>query len=404
MFAYRIVAHVDMDAFFASIEQRDRPELRGRPVVVGALPGERGVVAAASYEARAYGIRSAMPIAEAVRRCPHAVFLRPNFSKYDTLSRRVMRLLQTFTPVVEPVSVDEAFCDLTGCPVLRAGWRKAGDVIRRAIREAFDLPCTVGVGPNKFCARLATELAKPDAVGVIRPQDLPQGIAHLSVRYLWGVGPKTQVILQGAGVRTFGDVQARTLAQMRALLGAHGERLWRLARGEDDEPVTPVRVVKSVSHETTFGQDTVDMAEIEGALRELAEGLARRLRARGWEAAEVCLKLRTAPFTTRTCRHRLSRPTASGGVLFTAARTLVDRLWDRSEPVRLVGIQATRLQPASYGQCLLFDDHEARLRRIGELADRVNRRYGRRVMRTAGELGGEARQNRWLRPEREERL
>jgi DNA polymerase-4 len=241
-------------------------------------------------------------------------------------------------------------------------------------------------------------------VGVIRPQDLPQGIAHLPVRYLWGAGPKTQAILQGAGLCTFGDVQARTLAQMRALLGAHGERLWRIARGEDDEPVTPVRVVKSVSHETTFERDTVDMAEIEGALRELAEDLARRLRARGWEAAEVVLKLRTAPFTTRTRRQRLSRPTASGGVLFTAARTLVDRVWDRSEPVRLVGIQATHLQPASFGQCLLFEDYEARLRRIGELADRVNRRYGRRVMRTAGELGGEARQSRWLRPEREERL
>lgn len=404
MFASRVIAHVDMDAFFASIEQRDRPELRGRPVVVGALPGERGVVAAASYEARAYGIRSAMPIAEAIRRCPHAVFLRPNFSKYDAVSRQVMRLLETFTPVVEPVSVDEAFCDLTDCPILRQGWKEAGEAIRRAVHEALRLPCTVGVGPNKFCAKLATELAKPGAVGVIRPQDLPQGIAHLPVRYLWGAGPKTLAILERAGLQTFGDIQARSLPQMRALLGVYGERLWRTARGEDDAPVTCVRMVKSVSHELTFDQDTTEVARIEAALRELAEDLAWRLRARGWEAAEVVLKLRTASFVTRTRRQRLSRPTASGGVLFTAARTLVDRLWDQREPVRLVGIQATRLRPASSGQCPLFEDHEARLRRIGELADRVNRRYGRQVVRTAGQLGGEVRQNRWLRPEREERL
>lgn len=403
MFASRWIALVDMDAFFASVEQRDRPDLRGKPVVVGARPGQRGVVAAASYEARRFGIRSAMPIAEAVRRCPDAVYLPPSGDKYGEVSAQLMRLLESFTPLVEPVSVDEAFCDITGCDHLWGSPRATGRAMRDAIRAQLDLPATVGVAPNKFLAKLAAELAKPDGLRVFAPEEIPDALAGLPVRYLWGAGPKSQETLERYGLRTFGDVQRKSLAGMRSLFGAAGAHFWRLARGEDDRSVDVVRATKSVGHETTLARDVADRDTLEAILLDLAEGVAARLRGHGWRAAGVTVKIRLHDFTTRTRACRLEPATAAGLSLFAAAKTLLARGWDGRTPIRLLGVQATGLAGLEERQTSLFGDREERLRRLGDAVDRINERFGERTIRQGRQTARDEKQQ-WIRPKRETKI
>src|SRR2546426_4527197 len=261
----RCIVHVDMDAFYAAIEARDNPHYRGLPVVVGAAPGGRGVVAAASYEARRYGIRSAMPVGEAFARCPHAVFLPVDMAKYRAVSTQLFELLDTFTPQVEPVSIDEAFLDLTACPPPgqpaappdATGKTPLGIArgIKARIGETLRLPASVGVAPNKFLAQLASALAKPDGLRAIQARDAMEGLAPLPVTVLWGVGPHTQERLHAIGVRTVGDLQQTPTSALRASLGFATESLAQLSRGIDDRPVAVSRETKSVGRESTFDHD-----------------------------------------------------------------------------------------------------------------------------------------------------
>ncbi len=412
----RIIAHVDMDAFYAAIEVRDHPEYRGRPVVVGAGPHARGVVAAASYEARRYGVHSAMPSRRAFALCPGAVFLPPDMERYRAESERLFELLETFTPQIEPVSVDEAFLDLTGCPV-PAGGRWAcghlwpapqaqgqgcpdgaddgagqaepglvfGHAIRQRIHGRLGLPASVGVAPNKFLAKVASELAKPDGVRRITPDAVQAVLDPLPVDALWGVGPETRARLQARGIATIGGLRRVPVSTLRAILGFAAERLAALSRGDDDRPVDPGGEAKSIGREVTFDHDTRDRELLVRTLRTACEDVARRLRADGIAGRVVTLKVRFEPFETLTRRLTLPAATDHGGRI---ARAVTD-LWRRLEPlprrVRLVGVTVSGLERPAAAQIGLFGGAGGAGGRdpgpVDRVVDAINDRFG------AGTLG-----------------
>ncbi|HKV46161.1 MAG TPA: DNA polymerase IV [bacterium] len=385
----RLIVHVDMDAFYASIEVRDNPHYRGLPVVVGGAPGGRGVVAAASYEARRYGIKSAMPSREAFARCPQALFLSMDMAKYRGVSDQLFELLDTFTPRVERVSIDEAFLDLTGCPAL--GGEEADPTgaplavartIKTRIGEALRLPLSVGAAPNKFLAKLAAELAKPDGARAIRMEEAEAVLAPLPVIVLWGVGAQTRQRLGAIGIHTVGDLQRTPTSVLRASLGMVAEHLARLSRGIDDRQVEVSRETKSVGRETTFEEDTVNRERLDRTLGMLAEDVGRALRGEGLGGRTVTLKVRYDNFQTLTRNLTLPSPTQSGAVVHRAALGLLDRLGPLPRAVRLIGVTVSALSRADLAQVSLFDEdgHHAQ---IDEVVDAINERFGEGTVRQA---------------------
>jgi len=370
----RAVLHVDMDAFYASVEQRDRPELRGLPVVVGGPKDARGVVSAASYEARAFGVRSAMPLRTAARLCPRAVFVPVRMDRYLEVSRGVFAILDRFSPLVEALSVDEAFLDLTGCERLLGGPVAAARAIRDAVRAECGLTCSVGVAPNKFVAKIASDLEKPDALVVVPPGAVTAFLAPLPVERMWGVGPRGGGTLRAIGIRTFADLAAADPARLRRAVGAHAGALAALARGSDARPVVPDSSRKSVGAETTFPEDVSDPDALRETLVLLADRVGTRLRRDGLDARCVTLKVRYAPFRTITRRATLEAPASSTGALLGAAwRLFRERTPGAREPVRLLGIAASDF----LAQPLLFAPREeARARRVDDAVDAVRRRFG----------------------------
>ncbi len=394
--ASRVIAHVDMDAFYAAIEVRDHPEYRGLPVVVGAPPNARGVVAAASYEARRYGIHSAMPSRTARARCPHAIFLPVDMDRYRAVSAQVFEILEAFTPRIEPVSIDEAFLDLTGCPVPPSGPAAEGGsappaidggdpglaiarAIRARIRAALRLPVSIGVAPNKFLAKLASELAKPDGLRRIGAEEVPAVLDPLSVTYLWGVGEKTRRSLGAMGIATIGALRRTPASVLRASLGFAAEHLAALSRGIDDRPVEPGTEAKSIGRETTFERDTSDPEVLARTLASLAEAVARRLREEGLLGRTVTLKVRDAGFRTITRRRALSLPTDAGEDLYRAAEWMWRRTGRRARPIRLLGLSVSGLGRAA--QIDLFGG--ARRARVDRVMDAINTRFGDGAMRPA---------------------
>jgi DNA polymerase-4 len=387
----RLIVHVDMDAFYASIEVRDNVQYQGLPVVVGGAPGGRGVVAAASYAARHYGIRSAMPVGEALARCPHAIFLPVDMAKYRAVSAQLFELLETFTPRIEPVSIDEAFLDLTGCPLpspagedgtlLLAGAR----AIKARIGETLRLPVSVGGAPNKFLAKLASELAKPDGLREIRAEHAKEVLAPLPVTVLWGVGAQTHQRLRGLGIHTVGDLEGTPPSVLRAALGFAAEQFAQLSRGIDDRPVETSRETKSIGRETTFDQDTADRDVLVRTLGGLAEDVAHSLRAEGVRGKTVTLKLRYSNFHTLTRNLTLPTSTNSGAAVLRAACGLLDRLGTLSRPVRLIGVSVSGLGRADLTQVSLFGDEEAQVR-VDQVTDAINERFGEGTVRRAREV------------------
>ncbi len=377
--APRVILHADMDAFFASVEQLDHPELRGRPVIVGAPPDRRGVVAAASYEARAFGVRSAMPSREAGRRCPHGVFRPPRMERYAEVSRRVFEIFVRFTPLVEPLSIDEAVLDVTGAQHLFGDGPQIARRIKAAVREELGLTVTIGVAPNRFLAKLASELGKPDGLVVVPdgPEAIRAWLAPLPVARLWGVGATTEQRLRTCGIATIGDVQRAPVERLSSLLGAP-TALWlrALAEGRDDRPVGETSPEQSLSRERTFPHDVRERAAVEHALMELVADVGRRLREGGWYAGTARLKIRYAPFRTITRQCPLRPPACDDFTLRAAARQLW-RAENAGGAVRLVGFGVTRLTRTP-GEPLLFDDLDARrrLERLSRVVDELNRRYG----------------------------
>jgi DNA polymerase IV len=384
----RVIAHVDMDAFYAAIEVRDNPQYKGLPVIIGAAPHRRGVVTSASYEARRYGIRAAMPSREAGARCPHAVFLPGDMEKYRAVSAQLFDLLDTFTPQVESVSIDEAFLDLTGCPP-QGGSEAVLDrplafarAIKVKIREVLQLPATVGVASNKFVAKLATELAKPDGLRYISPEDVEAVLDPLPVTVLWGVGEEMQERLASLRIHTVGALRRTPTSVLRAALGFAAEHLARLSRGLDDRRVEVGGDAKSIGRETTFDQDVTDREVLIRMLAGLAEDVAHRLR-QDWLAAQtVTLKVRYADFRTVTRSSMLPAPVDTGILLLGAAVRMWTRLEPLPKPVRLLGVSASRLCPSRTRQVSLFGEQD-REGRVDRVVDAINARYGEGTVRRA---------------------
>jgi DNA polymerase-4 len=380
------ILHVDLDAFFAAVEQRDRPELRGKPVIVGGGgPNDRGVVSTASYEARAFGVHSAMPLRTAAARCPGAVFLPVDGRKYSAVSREVMAILRRFTPRVEQVSIDEAFLDVAGSEALFGDPPRIARSIRDAIRSELGLTASVGVASSKLVAKVASDLRKPDGLVVVPPGEEAAFLAPLPIRRLWGVGEKTQEALAEMGVHLIGDLALMPDDTLRRRFGSNGPVLAARARGIDPSSVEGGQEAKSVSHEHTFDIDTSDWQVIERTLLALSEGVAGRLRAGGVRATTVAVKIRDSSFATRTRQRTLPDPTDLADPIWRVAVELV-RPEVRGIRVRLLGVAARGLSHA--GQATLFPADDERHRRAVEAADAVRSRYGSRALTRARLLEG----------------
>jgi len=387
------ILHVDMDAFFASVEQVRHPELRGRPVLVGGS-GERGVVAAASYEARVYGVHSAMPSVVARRLCPNAVFLPGDHAHYAAVSRRLMAIFGRFTPLVEPLSLDEAFLDVGGSVALLGTPEAQASEIRRIVLAEESLHCSVGVAPNKFLAKLASQQAKPRVgerrteagagVLVIDAEGVEGFLRPLPVSAVWGVGPRTAERLERLGILTVGKLAEVPEPTLLDLFGeAAGRHLWRLSRGIDDRAVDPDQAAKSVSHEETFAQDRTTHAELERALLRQADGVARRLRAAGIAGRTVTLKVRFADFNTVTRSQTRGDPVDTAAEIAEVAGELLSEL-DPSPGVRLLGVGVSGLQDATVRQ-LRFEDLGGGTRRDAErTVDQIRERFGRDAIAPGG--------------------
>lgn len=374
------ILHVDLDAFFAAVEQRDRPELRGRPVVVGGSRHDRGVVSAASYEARRFGVHSAMPLRTAAGLCPDAVFVPVDGRKYASVSRQVMAILRRFTPAVEPVSIDEAFLDVAGSEALHGSPVEMARAIKAAVRAETQLTASVGVATSKLVAKVASDLEKPDGLVVVEPGSEAGFLAPLPISRLWGVGERTAAVLAEHGVRTIGDLAALPDDVLVRRLGPHGPRLSARARGIDPSPVAGDEAARSVSHEHTFAIDTADADELERTLLALAEGVAGRLRAGGLHARTVTVKVRDSAFVTISRQRTLPVPTDETEVIYRAALELARPRW-KGIHVRLLGVAASGL---SGGQQLsLFGAADERRHRVAEAADQIRRRFGQKAIRRA---------------------
>ncbi|HET9344653.1 MAG TPA: DNA polymerase IV [Candidatus Limnocylindrales bacterium] len=377
----RTILHVDLDAFFAAVEQRDRPELRGKPVIVGGGgPNQRGVVSAASYEARVFGVHSAMPLRTAGRLCPHGIFLPVDGRKYGKVSKEVLAILRRFTPLVEPISIDEAFMDVTGSRKLFGDGEAIARAVKAAVRDEVGLTISVGVARTKLVAKIASDLRKPDGLVVVAPGTEAEFLAPLPIGRLWGVGAKSAVALSEYGVRTIGDLAVLPEDLLERRFGKVGMYLGGRARGLDADPVGDREAAKSIGHEHTFDVDSSDPEVIERSLLGLSEGVAGRLRDSGVKASTVTVKIRDSSFRTITRQRTLNEPTDLTEPIFRTALDLA-RPEVRGKRIRLLGVTASGL--GERDQLSLFASDDPRRRRAVEAEDRVRHRFGDRAITRA---------------------
>ena len=381
----RSIIHVDMDEFFAAVEKLDRPELRGQPLLIGGDPKGRGVIATASYEARAFGCRSAMPMSRAIRLCPQAAVLPVRMERYSQLSDQVFAILARFSPVIEPLSIDEAFLDVTGCERLHGEAVQIARSIKSAIAAELGLTASVGVAPNKFLAKLASDLRKPDGLMVITAQGVHQALDGLPITRLWGVGP--------AGAKQFARLNIQTIGQLRktprdvleAEFGQWADHYLALANGRDDRPVTPDGQAKSIGQEQTFAQDVGELEALRRVLMQQVEEVARRLRRAGLRGRTVTLKIRYGDFTTISRSCSLDEPTDITQEIRQRAEGLLEQ-WAAKhfKPLRLLGVTVSNLSSGSGGgrQLPLFEDPlRQRQRRLDETLDKISKRLGSDAIR-----------------------
>lgn len=402
--AERWIFHLDLDAFFASVEELLNPELAGLCVVVGGRPETRGVVAAASYAARKYGVRSAMPMAQAVRLCPQAVIVPPRHRVYSQHSRQVMDLLHEYTPQVEQISIDEAFMDVSGCQLRWGAPLDMAAGLQARIKAELSLSASIGIAGNKLVAKIASDYRKPYGLTLVPHGEETAFLAPLEVETLWGVGSVTAGKLRSAGIRTIGDLTRLSIEQLEEQFGKHGKSLWYRSRGLDDRPVEAYEDVKSVSHEETFATDVRDAGELHGELLRLSERVGRRLRKLGWQARTVSIKLRYGDFTTLTRQVTLDEPTDLDADIYAHARDLWRRTWTRGRPVRLLGIGTHNLEHGQRQLALFDPDPEAvqrdKLRRLSGAVDTIREQYGTRALQRASVMRTrkQAAESGWLRP------
>ncbi|MGE3407592.1 MAG: DNA polymerase IV [Pirellulales bacterium] len=383
-----MILHVDMDAFYASVEERENPRLVGQPVIVGGTPEGRGVVAAANYAAREYGVHSAMPAVTAHRLCPRGVFLPCRMDFYAAVSRRIRTIFERFTSLVEPLSLDEAFLDVTGSERLFGPSVEIGRRIKQVIRQELQLVASVGVAPNKFLAKIASDLKKPDAFVVVEPDQVQEFLDPLSVGRIWGVGKVTGQVFQRLGIRTIGQLRELPAARLTELFGTSGDHYWRLAHGIDDRQVIPDREAKSISHETTFAADISDPQILRAWLIELAEQVARRLRRHDLKGRTVELKVRFADFRTISRSLTLAQPSNITQELMRAGiELLTARLPQGHPPVRLLGFGVSGLTATGPSQQQLFQEPDReRQRGLDQVADQIAERFGKHALRRGTRL------------------
>ncbi len=383
----RTILHVDMDAFYASVEQLDDPALRGRPVLVGGI-GRRGVVCAASYESRPFGCRSAMPMGQALALCPDAVVVPPRFERYHELSTKLMDIIESCSPLVESLSLDEAFVDVTGSARLLGDGIAIAERIRHRVRSELGLTCSVGVAPNKFVAKIASDLKKPGGIAVIPPDGLADHLAPLAIERMWGVGPVAAQQFHRIGVRTFGDLQQMDEAELIGFMGEHAGHWKRLAVGDDVREVHIDRTAASVGHEQTFGENLRSVDEVEAHLLGQAEDVAARLRRKQLKATRLTVKIRFGDFKTITRSTTLDEPTDRSDMLRATARALL-RAWAATEfkPVRLIGCTSSGLVEGAEQLALFRDPDDAKHRTIDRVADAIRSRFGKGAIATARGLG-----------------
>ena len=381
----RAILHVDMDAFYASVEERDRPELKGKPVIVGGTSG-RGVVAAANYAVRRFGVRSAMPLREALRRCPTAICIPPRMGRYQEVSAEVFAIFHEFTPLVEGLSLDEAFLDVTGSTRLLGSPEFIGAEIRRRIRAATALTASVGVAPNKLLAKIASDLNKPDGLCRIGPENMREVLDALPIQKLFGIGQRSLPAVEAAGIRTFGDLQRASEEMLWRAFGKHGKAMQARGLGIDDRPVVPDREGKSISAEHTFATDIRDGAQLGRQLSGLADRAAARLRAHQLAAGRVTVKIRRDDFRTYTRQQLLEPPTQDTALVAATAQRLLQG-WLRTQPnaaVRLLGVGVGDLQ--SLRQADLFSSAPPRESRLDTTIDGIRDRFGPGVLTRASLL------------------
>ncbi|MFQ5658339.1 MAG: DNA polymerase IV [Candidatus Methylomirabilales bacterium] len=375
----RAIIHVDMDAFYAAVEQRDTRAYKGKPVIVGADPrgGKgRGVVAACSYEARVFGIRSALPISRAYRLCPHAIFLPVRMKRYEEVSERIFAILRRYTDLVEPLSIDEAFLDVTGSARMFGEPSAIGKRIKEEILQEERLTASVGVGPNKFVAKVASDLEKPDGFVVVPQEGAEAFLKDLPIRYLWGVGEKTASSLKRLGLRTIGALARWPAGELQRRFGKVGIHLHQLSRGVDDRPVIPEAEAKSIGAETTFLVDTSDNRQMRQTLLGLAERVSTRLRREGYAGSTITLKLRYADFKTLTRSMTLPEPAALTEEIYAAALSRFEKIPLHGRRVRLLGIAVSKLTGGSAtGQMPLFRP-DPRKEKAARAVDEIRRRHG----------------------------
>ena len=374
----RWILHADMDAFYASVEQRDNRELIGKPVIVGG-DSNRGVVCAASYEARQYGVYSAMPIVEARRRCPQGIYIMPNIPKYAQVSSQILTIFESFSPIVETLALDEAFMDVTGMELLYKDVADIAQQIKIQVKKEVDLIVSVGVAPNKFLAKLASALQKPDGLVIIRPGEESQRLAPLAVQKIWGVGDATARILKSMHIETMGDLQQADVYNLEKALGKNALELYNLAWGRDERPVIPDREAKSIGNEDTFKRDIRSQEEIKTELLLLAERIGWRLRKAGLRGRTLTLKVRFSSFQTITRSITVMDPIGFDETIYETAIKLMEKI-PVKEGIRLLGITISNFAQSGI-QLSLFNEVTEKREKIASVMDELKERFGAGIVK-----------------------
>jgi DNA polymerase-4 len=381
-----MILHIDMDAFYAAIEQHDNPELKGKCVIVGGTSG-RGVVSAASYEARSFGVHSAMPIFQAREKCPDGVYIHPRMARYREVSKKVMAILRSFSPLVEPVSIDEAFLDIAGCERLQGTPQKIALAIKTEIRSQLALTCSVGGAPVRFLAKIASDVNKPDGLFIIPPEAVPEFINTLAIEKVPGVGKNARQRLDLLGIHYLGEVNTLSLRVLEQKLGKFGRRLAELAAGVDKTPVSPESERKSISSEVTLHKDTRDRKQLEKILLQQSQTVAKSLRKHAFRARTITLKIKRADFKQFTRNKTINTPTQSSETIYKAAVVLLER-FRLKQKVRLIGVGASGLiSDAVPVQMDMFassaDPGEKTWEKVDRTLDRISRKFGNNAVRRA---------------------
>ncbi len=385
----RTILHVDMDAFFASVEQREHPKLKGKPVIVGADPQGghgRGVVSTCSYEARRFGVHSAMPISQAYRLCPHGIYLPPNGALYHQVSQQIFAIFYEFTDLVEPLSIDEAFLDVTGSLHLFGDGRTIAQKIKQRIKEQTQLTASIGVAPNKFLAKVASDLEKPDGLVVVTEEGIKEFLWPLDISRLWGAGKRTQAILRAMHINTIGQLAQFPVELLRKKFGILGEHFHRLAHGIDPRPVVTSEEVKSISNEHTFENDVHDVEVLRRQLIYLTEKVGFRLRKKGLKGRTLHLKLRYSDFSTITRNATITPPTDQTHEMLEVVLNLFEKNYVPKRKIRLIGVGISGFDHPLTHQLSLFDKIDEKQKKLDRVQDLLSERYGRHIVQRAASL------------------